>query len=62
MDAWVRGGQWKPFDHMSQALPHLSTEYLTSYRRVLQKEHATVLATGKNASLLGILDQIATEM
>jgi len=43
----------------SQVLPHLST--VTSYRQALLKANATVLATGKNTSLLSILDQIEME-
>jgi len=46
----------------SQTLAHLAIEYLTSYRRVLLKAYATVLATDKNTSLLGMLDQIEMEM
>ena len=35
---------------------------LEATRRVLLKAHATGLATGKNTSLLGMLDQIEMEM
>ena len=58
MHACVMGSQWKPFDPESNTVSYLDG---VAYR-VLLKVHTTGLATDKNTSLLGMLDQIEIEM
>ena len=48
--------------NLSQTLANLLMSSLQATGRVLLKVHAIALATGKNTSLLGMLDQSEVEM